>query len=149
MFRNSLKLVNFLELLIRILKKKIIKSIISELLKGIRKVVLLKSHYVLGRSREHNFVAMARRHGWFAHRCTGSGGGEPREKVRPIDIICLKKGFEPRLVQVSKKRKDITASEITELKRLAEKTGAIPLLSYKNNNRFESIDARDNSPVEW
>ena len=92
---------------------------------------------------------MTRRRGWFAHRCTGSGGGEPKEKVRPIDIICLKKGFGPRLVQVSKNRRDITKDEVEGLKRLAEKTGAVPILAYKSKNRFESVDARDNSPVEW
>ena len=109
----------------------------------------MKSHYVLGRSREHNFINMTRRHGWFAHRCTGSGGGEPKKKVRPIDVICLKKGHEPRLVQVSKKRGDITEAEIVELRRLAEKTGAVPVLVYKNGNRFASVNARDNSPIEW
>ncbi|MEM4246483.1 MAG: hypothetical protein QW390_04220 [Candidatus Bathyarchaeia archaeon] len=109
----------------------------------------MKSSYVLGRSREHNFVTRARLKGWFAHRCTGSGGGEPGGRVRPVDVICLKKGFPPRLVQVSKDRRDITRSEIEELRRLAEKAGAIPVLVYKMGGRFESVDARDDSPVSW
>jgi hypothetical protein len=71
-------------------------------------------------------------------------------KVKPIDIVALRRGFEPRFVQISKTKRAITKAEIRELIRLAQQAGCVPVLIYKDRFRFASVDARDQKTrIEW
>lgn len=110
----------------------------------------MTSGYVLGRSREHSFIRKIRALGWFAMRSVGSKGGDPKMKVKPVDIVALRSGWEPRFVQISKRKRQITRAEIRELVRLAEQAGCTPVLIYKDGSRFASVDARDQKKrIDW
>ncbi len=83
-------------------------------------------------------------------RSVGSKGGDPKMRVKPVDIVALRRGFDPRFIQISKTRRAITKAEIKELIRLADKAGCTPVLIYKNGNRYTSVDARDQKKrIEW
>jgi Holliday junction resolvase len=75
---------------------------------------------------------------------TGSAGGLSYSKVKPIDIIAIRRkdddSSEVLFIQVSKRKRDITDEEVKELKRLADMVGAKAVIAYtrkdKNNRKI-------------
>jgi Holliday junction resolvase len=83
-------------------------------------------------------------------RAVGSKGGDPKKKVKPVDIIALRRGDDPRFIQISKRKRQITPAEVRELVRLAAQAGCTPVLIYKEESRFASVDARDQKKrIDW
>ncbi|MCX8191845.1 MAG: hypothetical protein N3F06_03465 [Nitrososphaerales archaeon] len=93
------------------------------------------SGYRLGRAREHSLRYKLIREGWFCIRCQGSAGGLPRSEVKPIDLIAIKKGVV-YFIQVSKRLNTISEEECYELKSLAKRYGAKPMIAYKDGKRW-------------
>jgi Holliday junction resolvase len=108
--------------------------------------------YKEGRDRENYVKSKLVKGGWLAFRMTGSAGGVASSKVKPIDIIAVRRkdddnsnsndgdGSEVMFIQVSKRKRDITEEEIKELKRLADMVGARAVIAYtrkdKNNRKI-------------
>jgi Holliday junction resolvase len=100
--------------------------------------------YKEGRDRENYVKSKLVKEGWLAFRMTGSAGGVASSKVKPIDIIAVRRkknddnsnsndgddGSEVMFIQVSKRKRDITDEEIRELKRLADMVGAKAVIAY-------------------
>jgi len=86
--------------------------------------------YKEGRARENYIKRKLIDNGWLVLRATGSAGGLPSSRVKPIDLIAMKNG-RILLIQVSKRKSDITEEEIDELKRLAKIAGAEAVIAYK------------------
>jgi Holliday junction resolvase len=103
-----------------------------------------RSNYVLGRSRENNLKYRLIRDGWLVFRMQGSAGGLPSSMVKPIDLVAIKRGRRPLLIQASKRKGDIAAAEKFELRRLARDYGAVPTIAYINGGRWtiEPLAAR-------
>ncbi|MEM1525134.1 MAG: hypothetical protein QW372_01900 [Nitrososphaerales archaeon] len=93
------------------------------------------SGYKLGRAREHSLRYKLIREGWFCIRCQGSAGGMPQSKIKPIDLIAIKKNVV-WFIQVSKNLNNISKKESYELGRLAKKYGAKPIIAYKNGKKW-------------
>jgi len=87
--------------------------------------------YKEGRARENYLKRKLIDNGWLVLRATGSAGGLPSSKVKPIDLIAMKSG-KILLIQVSKRKSDITKEEINELKRLAKIAGAEAVIAYRS-----------------
>jgi Holliday junction resolvase len=108
--------------------------------------------YKEGRDRENYVKSKLIKEGWLAFRMTGSAGGVASSRVKPIDIIAVRRtatGYvEVLFIQVSKRKRDITDEEIRELKRLADMVGAKAVIAYvqkvkgKNNKKKKKSTVR-------
>jgi len=97
-------------------------------------------HYRLGRAREHNLRRKLTEQGFFCVRCIKSAGGRIGNTVKPVDLLAIKKGETPIMIQVSRHRRHIDEEEIGELKRLADLYGAKPILAYIEKRRWVMED---------
>lgn len=93
------------------------------------------SNYVLGRSRENNLKRKLIGEGYFCLRLPMSAGGDPRSRIKPVDLVAFRKG-ELLLIQVSKFQRDIGLEEKEELTRLASLYGASACLYYLKGRRW-------------
>jgi Holliday junction resolvase len=91
----------------------------------------LTGGYVLGRRREHAVKRNLLLRGWVVFRSFRSAGGLPQSTVKPVDLVALKSGYKPLLIQVSKHRYAISQDELVELKKICVMCGAVPVLVYK------------------
>jgi len=94
-----------------------------------------KSSYKLGRFREYNLLKKLWGEGYVAFRMTGSAGGAIGAKIKPVDIVAIKKG-KAYLIQASKERRKISDEEIRELKRIANLCQAIPMIAYLERRKW-------------
>ena len=66
-------------------------------------------------------------------------------RSKPIDLVCMRNG-KIILVECKTNRSNLTKDRKKELLRLAEASGASPILAFKNKRNIEFIDLKKGSP---
>jgi Holliday junction resolvase len=81
------------------------------------------THYARGAERERELAKLWRSDGWQVFRSAGSHS--------PADLICLKRGHEPRLLQLKTgRRRWPSRDERVALSVTAKAGGALPLIVF-------------------
>jgi len=79
--------------------------------------------YVKGYRFERKVVELLKKHGWVAFRCPAS---------RPFDVVALKKGYTPILIECKNTLK-FDKKRLEEQEKLAEKAGAMFIVVTPRN----------------